>query len=298
MSAAGRGRNRAAVWLLGARPRTLVASIVPVVVGTAAAEQPDPRFAGAALVVAVALQVGVNYANDYADGMRGVDTAARVGPVRLTASGLASARAVRRAALAALGVAAVAGTALSLATDPRLLALGAAAVAAALLYAGGPRPYGALGLGEAAVFVFFGLVATVGTAYVQGLHVPAAAWWAAVPIGLLAVAILIANNLRDILTDREAGKRTLAERLGERRTRILYGAVVGIALATPVAGVAAGALPPGALLSLAAAPIAIGAMVRVSRARGRDLLPLLTMSAALELLFGLLLAMGLVAARP
>ena len=147
-------------------------------------------------------------------------------------------------------------------------------------------------------FVFFGLVATVGTAYVQGLHVPAAAWWAAVPIGLLAVAILIANNLRDILTDREAGKRTLAERLGERRTRILYGAVVGIALATPVAGVAAGALPPGALLSLAAAPIAIGAMVRVSRARGRDLLPLLTMSAALELLFGLLLAMGLVAARP
>src|SRR5690349_4291238 len=199
----------AAQWFEGARPRTLGAAVSPVLVGTAAAVADADgviwwRFA-AALVVALALQVGVNYANDYSDGVRGTDRE-RKGPLRLTATGTATPQAVRNAAALAFGVAAVIGLVLSLVVDPWLLVVGVAAIAAAVLYTGGPVPLGYLGLGELMVLVFFGFVATVGSAYVQVEYVPGAAWWGSLVVGLLACAILLANNVRDVPTDTVAGK--------------------------------------------------------------------------------------------
>src|SRR5918996_1240650 len=212
----------AAEWVQGARPRTLGAAISPVLVGTAAAYVGADRViwwrAGAALVVALALQVGVNYANDYSDGVRG----------------------------------AAAGLALAIAVDLRLLIVGIIAIAAAALYTGGPRPYGYSGLGEVAVLVFFGVVATAGSAYVQLERVPATAWWGSLPVGLLACAILLANNIRDVDTDRSAGKRTLAVRIGAGRARALF---VGSIAGAFVAVVAVGVLAPPALIALAAAPL-------------------------------------------
>jgi 1,4-dihydroxy-2-naphthoate polyprenyltransferase len=281
------------LWWRGARPRTLGAAVVPVLVGTAAAGTATIARTVGALAVALGLQVGVNYANDYFDGVKGVDSAARVGPVRLVASGSASPRAVALAATAAFGVAAVIGLVLAFAVEPWLFAVGAGALVAAVLYSGGPRPYGALGFGEISVFVFFGLAATAGTAYLQAGRVTAAAWWASIPVGLLAVAILVANNLRDIPTDAASGKRTLAVRLGDRRTRWLYrGTVVG-AFAAIVAGTAVGALPPLALVALAAIPFAVRPLVEVGRAPGAELVRVLVGTAALHLATGLLLAVGL-----
>ncbi|MEX2256759.1 MAG: 1,4-dihydroxy-2-naphthoate polyprenyltransferase, partial [Acidimicrobiia bacterium] len=222
------------LWLAGARPRTLGAAIAPVLVGTAAARGDGVSLswvrAVLALVVAVALQVGVNYANDYSDGVRGTD-AERRGPVRLTASGLASPAAVRAAAAIALAVGALAGLVLAILVSPWLLLVGAAAIAAAVLYTGGPRPYGYAGLGEVMVLVFFGIVATAGSAFVQAERVPATAWWGSLVVGLLACAILLANNVRDVATDASTGKRTLAVLVGERRARLLYVACVAVALA-------------------------------------------------------------------
>lgn len=281
------------IWWLGARPRTLGASAVPVLVGTAAAADATAWRTVGALVVALGLQVGVNYVNDYFDGVRGVDSPARTGPVRLTASRLATPRAVAVAAGVSLAAAAISGLALALAVQPWLLAVGGAAMLAAVLYSGGPRPYGAMGLGEAAVFLFFGLVATCGTAYVQAEHVPARAWWGGVAVGLLAVAILVVNNLRDIPTDAASGKRTLAVRLGEGRTRRLYGALVVAALTVPIVGVAAGGLPIAALMALGAAPLAARPLRLVGRARGGELIPALVGTAALHAAVGLLLAVGL-----
>jgi 1,4-dihydroxy-2-naphthoate octaprenyltransferase len=290
----------AAVWWRGARPRTLGAGLVPVFVGVAAAGHVVAWRLVAALLVAAGLQIGVNYANDYFDGVRGVDTHERVGPPRLVAGGAASARAVLAAALISLGVAAVAGLTLALATSPVLiLVVGALALVAALLYSGGPRPYAGLGLGELMVFLFFGLMATCGSAYVMVETVPAAAWWGGAVVGLLAVAILVANNLRDIPTDQEGGKRTLAVRLGDPRTRRLYRACVVGAFATIAIGVCVFIVNESvgvtqfALLGLIAWPLAIRPMERVGTASGRDLIPVLTGTAALHAACGLLLALGL-----
>jgi 1,4-dihydroxy-2-naphthoate polyprenyltransferase len=282
------------VWVRGARPRTLVAAVCPVLVGTAAAAAEGPLHpwrAAAALIVALALQVGVNYANDYSDGVRGVDTPARLGPTRLVASGLAAPAEVRRAAAVAFAVAAAAGSALAVAVDLRLLLVGAAAIAAAVLYTGGPRPYGYVGLGELAVLLFFGVVATCGSAYVQLGRVPASALAASVPVGLGAVALLLANNVRDLDGDRAAGKRTLAVRLGRDRARDLFAAVVaGIFLAAALLGLAR----PPVLVTLAALPLAVGP-VRLVRRRsdGPGLLAALAGTARLQLAVGLLLAAGL-----
>jgi len=281
------------VWWRGARPRTLGAAIVPVIVGTAAAGHAVAWRAVAALVVALGLQVGVNYANDVADHARGVDTPERAGPARITATGLASPRAVAAAAGLSFAVATGAGLALALAVQPWLLAIGAASILAAVLYSGGPRPYAGLGLGEVAVFVFFGVVAVCGTAYVQVEAVPAAAWWSSVIVGLLAVAILVANNLRDIPTDAAAGKRTLAVRLGERATRVLYAAVVAGAFAAVIVGVAAGGLPTASLLALLALPLATLAARLIATRRGRGLIAGLQATAGAQLAAGLFLALGL-----
>ena len=281
-------------WILGARPRTLPAAVVPVVVGTACAVgEPSPVWwrAGPALVVSLALQVGVNYANDYSDGVRGTDTQ-RVGPVRLVGSGLASPGSVKRAAFAAFGVAAVAGLLLAALTSWWLLAVGVAAIAAAWFYTGGPRPYGYAGLGEVFVFVFFGLVATAGTFYVVAERLTALAWIAAIPVGLLACSLLIVNNLRDIPTDRESGKQTLAVRLGDSRTRGLYVGSMLLAGALVVA-VAAGWRWP-ALLGLGAVVTAVPA-IRLVRggAAGRELIAVLGATGRTQLVFGALFALGI-----
>jgi len=285
-------------WLAGARPRTLPAAVAPVLAGTGVAAYVDAPVwwkAALALVVALALQVGVNYANDYSDGVRGTD-ADRVGPMRLVGSGRATPAAVKRAAFGAFGVAGVAGLVLAATTAWWLVALGAVCVLAAWFYTGGSKPYGYLGLGEVMVFVFFGLVAVMGTTYVQvddgGWLLPGV--YAGCGIGALACAILVANNLRDIPTDREAGKMTLAVRLGEQRTRGLFVllvaasvvALVGVALATTwwaLAGL------------VALVPAAAGVRVVLSGATGPALVPVLQQTGVAELLWGLGACAGLLA---
>jgi 1,4-dihydroxy-2-naphthoate octaprenyltransferase len=284
------------VWFEAARPRTLPAALAPVLVGTAAAERFSVWRALGALVVGLAIQVGVNYANDYFDGVRGVDTPERTGPRRAVASGWVAPAQMRTAMVVALGVAAAAGLGLAWAAGWELLLVGLAALLAAVGYSGGPRPYASAGLGELFVFVFFGLVATVGSAYVQDRRVVAEAVAAAVPIGLLATAILVVNNLRDLDTDQRAGKRTLAVRLGERRTQTLYRTLVvgAFVLLGPVTAVAGSAWP---LLALGALPLALRTVRRVQRARSpRPLVPALGLTARVQLLFGVLLAAGLWAA--
>src|SRR6266508_5848189 len=291
----GPSRVRGArTWVQGARPRTLVASVCPVLVGTAVAASQARLVAWralAALVVSVAIQVGVNYANDYSDGIRGSDSPARLGPVRLTASGLASPAQVRRAATIAFAVAAACGLALAVAVAPWLLLVGAACILAAVLYTGGPRPYGYAGFGELAVLLFFGLVATTGTAYVQLERVSPLALAASLPVGLAAVAILLANNIRDLEGDRAAGKRTLVVQLGPARSRALYLATVaGVFVSVGLIGLAR----PPALLALLALPLAAGP-VRLVRLRqdGPGLVAALVATARLQLAVCALLAVGL-----
>ena len=281
-------------WIQGARPRTLPAAVAPVAAGTGAAAAlggASPLRALLALVVSLALQVGVNYANDYSDGVRGTDDD-RVGPLRLTGSGLATPRAVKLAAFAAFGVAGIAGLALVVVSQAWwLIAVGAVSIVAAWYYTGGSNPYGYLGLGELFVFVFFGLVAVLGTTYTQAGRLSWAALAAAVAIGSLACAILVANNLRDIPTDTVAGKRTLAVRLGDATTRRLYVGLLALALALALAVAPA---HPGALLSLGAVPLMVPAVRRVLRgAVGLDLVPVLAATGRAELGYGVLLALGL-----
>jgi 1,4-dihydroxy-2-naphthoate octaprenyltransferase len=283
-----------AEWVEGARPRTLGAAVAPVLVGTSAAVADADgvlwwRFA-AALVVALALQVGVNYANDYSDGVRGTDRD-RKGPLRLTATGTATPHAVRNAAGIAFGVAAVVGLALSLVVNPWLLVVGVLAIAAAVLYTGGPVPLGYVGLGEVLVLVFFGFVATVGSAYVQVERVPAAAWWGSLVVGLLACAILLANNLRDIPTDRIAGKRTLAVRVGAAATRRLFVACyIGAFAAVVVIGIS----QPWALLGLLVLPLAVAPVrTMLTRSDPPSLVAALVATSKVEVVLAVLVSVGL-----
>ena len=281
------------VWLEAARPRTLPAAVAPVLVGTAAAGTVIAWRFAAALLVALAVQVAVNYANDYFDGVRGVDTAERVGPRRAVASELVTPQQMWLAIMVALAVAAAAGISLAAAAGWELLIVGAFAFLAALGYSGGPRPYASAGMGEVFVFVFFGLVATVGSAYVQVERVVAVAVIAAVPIGLLASAILMVNNVRDIATDRAAGKATLAVRLGATRARSAYWLMVLAAFVFPgvLASVTRSLWPLLAWLSLPA----IVPLVRTvnGRATSAGLIAALGGTGRLELLYAVGLAVGL-----
>ena len=280
-------------WLEGARPRTLPAAIAPVAVGTGLAAYGDSLIAvraALALVVALALQIGVNFANDYSDGIKGTD-AKRVGPVRLVGQGLAPARTVKLAAFACFGVAAVAGLVLVVMTGQWwLLLVGSASIAAAWLYTGGPRPYGYAGLGEVFVFVFFGIVPVVGTAYVQTLTITAVDVVASIGVGLLACAILVTNNLRDIAGDTAAGKTTLAVRLGDAATRRLYALIVVLALVVPlVLGLMTSPVVAAASITvvLAISPL----RVVLGGALGPALIPALKQTGILLLVYGLLLGL-------
>ena len=247
----------------------------------------------AAMIVAVAIQVGTNFANDYSDGVRGTDDGTRVGPLRLVGSGLAPPRAVKRAALVSFGVATVAGLTLAAAVDWWLILVGLVSFAAGWLYTGGPRPYGYHGLGEVFVFVFFGLVATVGSAFVQLGEVTALAVGAAIPVGCLATALLVINNLRDIPGDTAVGKRTLAVRIGDMPTRWLYtGLLVGAFVAVPlVAGIGERPLAAAALAAVIPARTPVTAVL--SGAVGPALIPVLGATGRVQLLFGALFAAGL-----
>jgi 1,4-dihydroxy-2-naphthoate polyprenyltransferase len=282
-----------AQWVAGARPRTLPAALAPVLVGSGAAAALGsfrPLPAVLALVVALALQVAVNYANDYSDGTRGTD-AERVGPMRLVGSGAAAPRQVLIAAVLAFAVAAVAGLGLAALSSWWLVAVGAVCMAAAWTYTGGPLPYGYRALGEVFVFIFFGPVAVVGTTFVQTVTLPGLAFAVSVPIGLLIVAILVVNNLRDIHGDALVGKRTLAVLLGERATRIAFAGLFVVAFAVIAA---VGVARPWALLGLLAAPLAVPpARVVLSGGRGPALIGALQGTGLVTLATGVLLGAGL-----
>lgn len=264
-----------AQWISGARPRTLPNAVAPVVAGTGAAAWLHSAVwwkALLALAVALALTVGVNYANDYSDGVRGTDDD-RVGPLRLVGSRLAAPRSVLTAAVTSLAIGSAAGLALALSSAPWLILVGAACIAGAWLYTGGSKPYGYAGLGEVAVFVFFGLVAVLGTQYTQALRVDWVGWALAVSIGALSSSVLVANNLRDIPTDTQSGKITLAVRLGDARTRVLYQALLATAGALTLALMAA---TPWCAAGLLATPLALRAAVPVRSGRGGpELIPVL-----------------------
>lgn len=279
-------------WVLGARPKTLPAAVVPVAVGTAAVLDDGIIWwrAVAALIVSLALQVATNYVNDYADGERGTDDD-RVGPMRLVGSGLASAKAVKLAALAAFAVAGVTGGALALAVGPELFVVGAVSMLAGWAYTGGPKPYGYLGLGELFVFVFFGVVATAGSAYVQTETLDSVALLSSVPVGLLAVALLVINNLRDIPGDTESGKQTLAVRIGDASTRRLY---VGLFVVIGLVVLALTPMRPFAAIAVVGLVSAIPPVKTVlAKAAGRDLIPVLGATGKIQMITGLLLAVGL-----
>ncbi len=283
-----------AQWLSASRPRTLPAAIAPVLVGSGSGYALGHFSLGRAalcLVVALALQVAVNFSNDYSDGVRGTDRD-RVGPMRLTGSGAARPGQVKIAAFLFFGIAAAAGLVLALLTAWWLILVGLACIAAAWFYTGGPKPYGYTGFGEIFVFVFFGLVAVMGTAYVNSGRTSVTTLASAIGIGLLACALLVANNLRDVATDAESGKRTLAVVLGEPMTRRLYGLIVAVAfLAILVIGIR----HPWCLLGLLAIPLALGPVRQVlAGARGPALISVLGATGRLELVYAVLLTVGLI----
>ncbi len=283
------------IWVLGARPKTLPAAIVPVMVGTAAAvgegEALSAWRAVAAAVVALALQVATNYVNDYADGKRGTDDN-RVGPVRLVGSGLATATQVQTAAALAFLVSGAAGVTLAIAVGPELLLVGAVSMLAGWGYTGGPRPYGYLGLGEVFVFVFFGVVATVGSTYVQLGRITSLSVICSIGVGFLAVALLVINNLRDRPLDAEAGKKTLAVRLGDVRTRQFYLALMA---GTGAAVVGAAVLRWPAVLGLLGLTAAVRPVREVLDGFiGESLIPVLADTGRVQMAVGIMLSVGLV----
>lgn len=277
-------------WILGARPRTLPAAIAPVLVATAlAGDEFQPSRAALALLVSLSLQVGVNFANDYSDGIRGTD-ADRVGPIRLTASGLASPGAVKRAAHISFLIGAIVGLILAAQTSWWLILIGGVAILAAWGYTGGQNPYGYSGFGEISVFIFFGLVATMGTFYVQTESVTFQSALASIPIGALACAILAVNNIRDREKDFLVGKRTLAVRLGDRYARYLFLFLIFSAHTAAIATT----FPWGAL-TLLVAPISLSVSRKVLKgAHGKELIPLLGATGKLQLLFAIVFSIALV----
>jgi 1,4-dihydroxy-2-naphthoate octaprenyltransferase len=283
-------------WLMATRPPTLLAAVVPVAVGTGVAmAEGSPRLgpALAALAGALLLQIGANFANDVFDFEKGADTSERLGPVRAVQAGLLTAKSVRRGMLVVFGLALCVGAYLASVAGPAIVVIGLASIAAAVAYTGGPYPLGYHGLGELFVLLFFGFVAVAGTAFVQVGRIPELAWWAAVPVGSLATAILVVNNLRDIATDAPAGKRTLAVRFGERGAVVEYALCLVFAYAVPALLFANGSAGPLVLLPFATLPLAIGLFLAVSRERGRALNPLLGRTARLLFLQGILFALGL-----
>jgi len=276
-------------WILGARPRTLPAAIAPVVVASALAGSEFNWFRAAlALKVSLWLQIGVNFANDYSDGIKGTDTH-RVGPTRLVASGLASARSVKHAAFLSFVIASIAGLWLAILTSPILIAVGVAAIAAAWSYTGGRRPYGYSGFGEVSVFIFFGVVATVGTFYVQTQRVTLLSFIVAIPMGALSCAILTINNLRDRKQDALVGKKTLAVRMGDLAARRAFVALLVISHTAAIA-----TFIPTALLTLAVAPLTFSLARQVmSGASGAALIPVLGKTGKLQLIFAAIFAIAL-----
>jgi 1,4-dihydroxy-2-naphthoate octaprenyltransferase len=286
-----------AQWIEGARPRTLPNAVAPVIAGTGAAAWLGSAVwwkALLALTVSLALIVGVNYANDYSDGIRGTDDD-RAGPLRLVGSKLAAPRSVLTAAVISLGVAGLAGVTLALLSAPWLIAVGAACIAGAWLYTGGSRPYGYAGFGEVAVFVFFGLVAVLGTQYTQALRVDWVGLVLAVAVGSLSSAVLVANNLRDIPTDTISGKLTLAVRIGDGRTRVLYQALVALAWLLTLVLTAA---TPFCAAGLLAVPLGMRAAGPVRAGKtGRDLIPVLRDTGLTMLVWSVAVAAALAFAR-
>lgn len=289
--------SKAKIWWLAARPRTLPAAAVPVIVGTAAAFK-DGKFALlpalAALVGALLIQIGANFANDVFDFKKGADTAERLGPTRVTQAGLLTPSEVFSGMWVVFGLAMLTGIYLVFVGGWPIVAIGLCSIAAGIAYTGGPYPLGYNGLGDIFVFIFFGLVAVAGTYYVQALNVGAVAWWAAVPVGLLATAILAVNNLRDVKTDTKAGKRTVAVRFGANFAKAEWVTLVGVAYLVPLLMWIGGVSGPYVLLVVLSIPLAFPLWTIVSKQEGRILNKALGGTAQLELVYGLLFAAGLV----
>jgi 1,4-dihydroxy-2-naphthoate octaprenyltransferase len=289
--------SSARIWLAAARPRTLPAAVAPVLVGTSLGALDGhlrPLAFAAALVGAVLIQVGTNLSNDYSDARRGADTEDRLGPVRVTAGGLVPPRQVLVATYVSFGAAVLVGLYLVAVAGWQLLLVGAASILAGVLYTGGPRPYGYEGLGELFVFLFFGIVAVTGSYFVQDERLPWQAFALAVPVGLLAASILVVNNVRDLETDRRAGKRTLAVRLGRERSRRVYAAMVLGAYATAPITWLAGSLSAAVLLPLLTLPLAVPLLRTVARRTdGPSLNAALARTGLLQLLFCVLLSAGI-----
>ncbi len=292
----GRPPTGVRIWLMAARPRTLPAAIAPVLVGTSLAIAQGtfhPLAFLAAMLGSIFIQIGTNLANDYSDARRGTDTDDRLGPVRVTAGGLAPPRQVLLATYVTFGLAVLCGVYLTLVAGPELLLVGVASILAGVLYTGGPRPYGYEGLGELFVFLFFGVVAVVGSYYVQVQRLPWEAFALSVPVGLLAAAVLVVNNVRDLETDRRARKRTLAVRIGRERTRALYAGMVAGAFVGALVPWLAGSLGPWLLLTWLALPVALPIVQTVrERTDGPSLNGALARTGMLLLVFCLLLSAG------
>jgi 1,4-dihydroxy-2-naphthoate octaprenyltransferase len=276
-------------WILGARPRTLPAAIAPVVVASALVGTDFNWFRAAlALKVAVWLQIGVNFANDYSDGVKGTDED-RVGPIRLVGSGLATAKSVKAAAFISFGIASIAGAWLAFLTSPLLIVLGVLSIAAAWGYTGGKKPYGYRGLGELSVFLFFGVIATMGTYYAQTEEITFLSFVVSIPMGALSCAILAINNLRDRPKDELVGKLTVAVRIGDRKARVMYVALLALAHIAAIA-----TLIPTTLLTLLALPMSLSISRQVlSGISGKELIPVLGKTGRLQMVFAILFAIGL-----